>query len=54
VGGQARRAHDGNAISIGRVFYLLNSLYLFGSSLSFKAYLGNRYLPLGIGAVVIL
>jgi hypothetical protein len=36
------------------VFYLLNSLYRFDGSLSFKAYLGNRYLPLGIGAVAIL
>src|SRR5262252_5700272 len=37
-----------NMITIGQVFYLLNS------SLSFKAHLGNKYLPLGIGAVVIL
>jgi magnesium-transporting ATPase (P-type) len=43
-----------NMITIGQVFYLLNSRYLLDSSLSFKAHLGNRYLPLGIGAVVVL
>jgi magnesium-transporting ATPase (P-type) len=43
-----------NAITIGQVFYLLNSRYLLDSSLSLKAHLGNNYLPLGIGAVVIL
>ena len=43
-----------NAITIGQVFYLLNSRYLLDSSLSLKAHAGNRYLPLGIGAVVIL
>ena len=43
-----------NAITIGQVFYLLNSRYLLDSSLSIKAHLGNRYLPLGIGAVVVL
>jgi magnesium-transporting ATPase (P-type) len=43
-----------NAITIGQVFYLLNSRFLIDSSLSFKAHLGNRYLPMGIGAVVVL
>ena len=43
-----------NAITMGQVFYLLNSRFLLDSSLSFKAHLGNKYLPLGIGAVVIL
>ena len=43
-----------NAITIGQVFYLLNSRYLLDISLSIKAHLGNRYLPLGIGAVVVL
>jgi magnesium-transporting ATPase (P-type) len=43
-----------NAITIGQMFYLLNSRYLLDSSLSLKAHLGNKYLPLGIGAVVIL
>src|SRR5262245_46700315 len=41
-----------NMITIGQVFYLLNSRYLLDSSLSFTAHLGNKYLPLGIGAVV--
>jgi magnesium-transporting ATPase (P-type) len=41
-------------ITIGQVFYLLNSRYLLDSSLSFKAHLGNKYLPLGIGAVIVL
>jgi magnesium-transporting ATPase (P-type) len=43
-----------NAITIGQVFYLLNSRYLLDSSLSPKAHMGNKYLPLGIVAVVIL
>jgi calcium-translocating P-type ATPase len=43
-----------NAITIGQVFYLLNSRYLIDSSLSIKAHLGNPYLPLGIGATVVL
>ena len=43
-----------NMITIGQVFYLLNSRYLLDSSLSVTAHLGNRYLPLGIGAVVLL
>jgi magnesium-transporting ATPase (P-type) len=43
-----------NALTIGQVFYLLNTRYLIDSSLSISAHLGNRYLPIGIGAVVIL
>jgi magnesium-transporting ATPase (P-type) len=43
-----------NMITIGQVFYLLNSRYLLDSSLSFTAHLGNKYLPIGIGATVIL
>jgi magnesium-transporting ATPase (P-type) len=43
-----------NAITIGQVFYLLNSRYLLDSSLSLKAHTGNKYLPLGIVTVVIL
>jgi magnesium-transporting ATPase (P-type) len=43
-----------NAITIGQIFYLLNSRYLLDSSLSLKAHLGNNYLPLGIGSTVIL
>jgi magnesium-transporting ATPase (P-type) len=43
-----------NAIIIGQVFYLLNSRYLLDSSVSLKAHLGNKYLPLAIGAVAVL
>jgi len=43
-----------NAITIGQIFYLLNSRYLLDSSLSLKGHLGNIYLPLGISAVIIL
>ena len=43
-----------NAITIGQVFYLLNSRYLIDSSLSLRAHLANRYLPVGIGAVTLL
>jgi magnesium-transporting ATPase (P-type) len=48
------RAVAVNALVIGQIFYLLNSRYKFDSSMSLKAHLGNEYLPLGIGAVVIL
>jgi magnesium-transporting ATPase (P-type) len=43
-----------NAITIGQVFYLLNSRYLLESSFSLVAHTENKYLPIGIGAVVIL
>jgi magnesium-transporting ATPase (P-type) len=43
-----------NAITIGQVFYLLNSRYLIDSSVSLMAHKGNKYVPLGIGAVLIL
>jgi magnesium-transporting ATPase (P-type) len=43
-----------NMITVGQIFYLLNSRYLIDSSLSLRAHFGNKYLPLGIGAVVIL
>jgi len=43
-----------NTLIMGQVFYLLNSRYLLDSSLSLKAHMGNKYLPLSIGAVVIL
>jgi magnesium-transporting ATPase (P-type) len=43
-----------NAITIGQAFYLLNSRYLIDSSLSLTAHMGNRYLPFGIVAVVVL
>ena len=51
---QLARTAAVNAITIGQVFYLLNSRYLIDSSLSLRAHLANRYLPLGIGAVVLL
>src|SRR5215472_15698739 len=41
-------------MTIGQVFYLVNSRYLIDSSLSLRAHLANRYLPAGIGAVVLL
>jgi len=43
-----------NAITIGQGVYLLNSRYLLGSSFSLTAHMGNKYLPLGISAVVLL
>jgi magnesium-transporting ATPase (P-type) len=51
---QLARTAAVNAITIGQVFYLLNSRYLIDSSLSLRAHLANKYLPLGIGAVVLL
>ena len=48
------RATAVNALVMGQVFYLLNSRYKIDSSLSLKAHLGNPYLPLGIGAVIVL
>jgi magnesium-transporting ATPase (P-type) len=43
-----------NQLVIGQIFYLLNSRFKVDSSLSIRAHLGNAYLPLGIGAVVVL
>jgi magnesium-transporting ATPase (P-type) len=43
-----------NAITIGQCFYLLNSRYLIDSSVSIRPHLENRYLPIGIGAVIVL
>ena len=48
------RATAVNALVIGQVFYLLNSRYKLDSSLSLKAHLGNPYLPLGVGAIIVL
>jgi magnesium-transporting ATPase (P-type) len=48
------RAVAVNALVIGQVFYLLNSRYKLDSSLSLKAHLGNKYLLIGIGAVMVL
>jgi len=43
-----------NTLVIGQIFYLLNSRFKTESSLSISAHLGNRYLPMGIGAVIVL
>lgn len=43
-----------NAITMGQIFYLLNSRYLLDSSLSVRAHMGNPYLWYGIGVVVVL
>jgi magnesium-transporting ATPase (P-type) len=43
-----------NAITIGQCFFLLNSRYLIDSSLSVKAHLENKFVAIGIGAVVVL
>ncbi|MBV9286500.1 MAG: HAD-IC family P-type ATPase [Hyphomicrobiales bacterium] len=51
--GMARTAAV-NAITLGQVFYLLNSRYLLDSSLSASAHTGNPHLWHGIGAVVVL
>jgi magnesium-transporting ATPase (P-type) len=51
--GMARTAAV-NAITLGQIFYLLNSRYLLDSSLSLGAHSGNPYLWYGIGAVVVL
>ena len=48
------RAVAVNALVIGQIFYLLNSRFKLDSSLSLKAHAGNKYLPMGIGAVVVL
>ena len=43
-----------NAITIGQCFFLLNSRFLIDSSLTIKGHLENKYVALGIGAVIIL
>ncbi len=43
-----------NAITLGQVFYLLNSRYLVDSSLSVRAHLGNPYLWYGVAGVFVL
>jgi magnesium-transporting ATPase (P-type) len=54
AGDELARTAAVNAITIGQCFYLLNSRYLVDSSLSLRAHLGNKYIPLGIGVVVVL
>ena len=43
-----------NTLVIGQIFYLLNSRFKTESSLSISRHLGNRYLPMGIAAVIVL
>ena len=43
-----------NAITMGQIFYLLNSRYLLDSSLSVRAHMGNPFLWYGIATVVVL
>jgi magnesium-transporting ATPase (P-type) len=43
-----------NAITLGQVFYLLNSRYLLDSSLTVRVLTGNPYLWHGITAVIVL
>ena len=54
VADEVARTAAVNAITMGQAFYLLNCRYLVDSSLSFKAHRENKYLPLGIGALVVL
>jgi magnesium-transporting ATPase (P-type) len=55
-GGSDQMARTGavNAITLGQVFYLLNSRYLIDSSLSVRAHMGNPYLWYGIAGVAVL
>jgi magnesium-transporting ATPase (P-type) len=43
-----------NAITIGQCFFLLNSRYLIDSALTLKGHLENKFVALGIGAVIVL
>ena len=43
-----------NAMILGQVFYLVNSRFLFESSLSIRALVGNPLVPAAIGGVVLL
>ncbi len=43
-----------NAMIIGQVFYLVNSRFLVDSCFTFRALSGNKWIPLSIGAVVVL
>ncbi len=48
------RAVAVNALVLGQILYLINSRFKFDSSLTPRAVMGNPYLPLGIGAVLVL
>ncbi len=54
AGEEVARTAAVNALTVGQIFFLLNSRFKIDSSLSFRAHKGNRYLPMGIGAVVVL
>jgi magnesium-transporting ATPase (P-type) len=43
-----------NAITIGQCFFLLNSRYLIDSALTLKGHLENKFVALGILAVIVL
>jgi magnesium-transporting ATPase (P-type) len=43
-----------NAITIGQCFFLLNSRFLIDSSLSIRGHMENKYVALGIAAVIVL
>jgi magnesium-transporting ATPase (P-type) len=43
-----------NAITIGQCFFLLNSRYLIDSALSASAHMENKFVALGIAAVILL
>ncbi|MDH6231649.1 magnesium-transporting ATPase (P-type) [Mesorhizobium soli] len=51
---QLARTAAVNAITLGQVYYLLNSRYLLDSSLSLRAHMGNPFLWYGIVGVVVL
>ena len=51
---QMARTAAVNAITLGQVFYLLNSRYLLDSSLSVRAHMDNPYLWYGIAGVAVL
>jgi magnesium-transporting ATPase (P-type) len=48
------RAAAINAMILGQVMYLINSRFLLESSLTPAAFSGNRWVPISIGAVIVL
>ena len=48
------RAAAINAMILGQIMYLINSRFLLESSLSREAFSGNRWVPISIGAVIVL
>ena len=43
-----------NAMIVGQVFYLVNSRFLLDSCFSLRALMGNKWIPISIGGVIIL